>query len=100
MKEVDAEALPVASARMMAILTLLMSLGFVAVVYLAFLQDVFQGRALVVVLLFMVTMSLLSSLVALRRIMKKVLFQHCGQPFFSRSMELSLAPKQCRSCRK
>lgn len=96
----DNESLPVTSARLMAFLTVAMSLGFVLVVFLFFFQDLFQGAALLGVLLVMLTLSFFSVTIALKRMMAKILCSDCAQPFFARVLDLFVAPDTCQSCKK
>ena len=78
----DNKVLPVNSARTMAFLIVLMSLGFVAVLFSFFLKDVFYGVLLFLMLAIMVFLAVLSSVLALKRLMLKILCSSRHQPFF------------------
>lgn len=92
------DSLPVASAQLMAWLVLAMSAGFVVILVVFFLQSVFSGTRLLVIAIGMFLLSLVSSRVALNRLMAKIPCPHCGNPFFKRALQLFQAPKRCQYC--
>ncbi|PIE45244.1 MAG: hypothetical protein CSA45_03615 [Gammaproteobacteria bacterium] len=94
------EELPVSSARTIALSSLLISLGFVFVLYFFFLKTVFQAPLIWIVLAVMVVMAVFSSVMAMKSLLKKLLCPHCHQPFFARAVELFLPPKNCTVCQR
>lgn len=96
--ENDSDTLPVTAARMMAFLTVGMSLGFVLIIYVLFIKDIFFGTAALLVLAMMLTMSVFSALVALRSIRKKTPCTACGQLFFASVMQMFQGVKSCSAC--
>lgn len=94
----DNESIPVSAARLMAFLTLGISVGFVLVLYFVFIQAVFSGAMALGVLAVMLAMSAFSVTVALQTLRKKMLCPQCHQPFFSRVGQLFLRPKRCVAC--
>lgn len=96
----DNEVLPISMAKPMAFLSLLLSLGVIAILYFFFLRSIFTGVSGLWVVLVMVVMLSVSHYIAMKSIMKKLRCEQCHQPFFAKVSELFVAPKQCQSCGK
>lgn len=94
------ESLPIGSARFIAFIAVAMSVGFVVVIYAFFLKDLFVGNMLLGVLTVMLVLSLVSSVVALRNIMPKLLCPHCQQPFFRHVSSLFAKAGNCQHCQQ
>lgn len=95
----DDETLPITAARTMALMTLAMSIGFVLMLFFVFLNGLFHGAMLWAVSALMLMMALISSLVALKRLMVKMRCPHCHQPFFNRVTQLFAPAKYCAACK-
>lgn len=98
MKTTSNETLPVSSARLIAFLSVGMSWGLVIVLYFFFFKDIFQGVILIGFTLILLTLTLISSFVALGNIRQKIRCPHCQQIFFKHTLHLFSKPKQCQSC--
>lgn len=98
--EINNESLPISSARFIAFTAVAMSVGFVVVLYVFFIKDLFAGNMQFGVLAVMLALSLISSIVALRNMIPKLLCPHCRQPFFRHVSRLFVKPKQCQQCRQ
>lgn len=92
------EQLPPSAARLIAFLALVMSLGFALLLAVFFLNGLFKGLALVIAIAILLTLSVVSTTVALNAILPKLICLHCGQPFFSQVRQLFGRPKACQHC--
>lgn len=96
----DKESLPVSSARLMAFLVALMSLGMLVIIYFFFIKVIFSGTAAWLVLAVMLIISFFSDKTALQSVRKRITCTECGQPFFSQARQMFLPAKQCAFCKQ
>lgn len=94
----NSDSLPIASARIIALIATVMSLGFAVVIYVFFLKAVFSGMILLIVFAMMLVMSLISTWVALKNLLPKFRCPNCGQPFFHHVSQLFSKVGRCQHC--
>lgn len=96
--DTDNEYLPPRSARFIAFLAMVMSLGFALLLAVFFLKSLFQGLGLVLAFSILITLSFFSATVALRTVLPKLICPHCQQPFFNQVRQLFGKPGNCQHC--
>lgn len=90
----DSERLPVQSARLLAWLSLVMSIGFAMIAYFVVLSSHVSPMFLLV----LIALVLVSDYIAMKRLMAKIVCEQCHQPFFNRVLDLFIKPKKCAAC--